>query len=119
MRWRGSWGDVLGDLGIEPEEDDPLVAESQRRFEERHERFFPSEQRNQLQAAIARFTGRDPKHLFDDPPASAPHSPQQSSRQSAETKARKHQSAEVKARKQKNKRKAELASRKANRRKRK
>jgi SEC-C motif len=56
---RGGWGDVLHDLGMEPEQDDPLVEESRQRFEDRRERFFPRQQREQLQAALARFTGRD------------------------------------------------------------
>jgi hypothetical protein len=106
---RGGWGDVLGDLGMEPEEDDPLVAETQRRFEERQERFLPRAQREELQQALARFSGRDPQYLFDDPPASAVQPPPRDARKAAQAKARKH----------KNKRKAESASRKANRRKRK
>jgi hypothetical protein len=51
----GPWGDVLDDLGIEPEEGDPLLAESRRRFEERHERLMPREQREQLLQALDRF----------------------------------------------------------------
>jgi hypothetical protein len=106
---RGPWGDVLDGLGVEPEEGDPLLAESRQRFEERQERFFPREQRRQLQAELARFSGRDPLHLFEDMATSAPqpasHAP--------------HRTAQAKARKHKNKRKIEAASRKANRRRRK
>jgi len=39
---RGPWGDVLDDLGVEPEADDPLLSESRGRFEERHEQLFPA-----------------------------------------------------------------------------
>jgi hypothetical protein len=106
---RGAWGDVLNDLGDEPEEDDPLLAESRQRFEERQERFFPRAQREQLQAALARFSGRDPQHLLEDVATSIP---QPASRAP-------HRAAQAKARKHKNKRKIEAASRKTNRRKRK
>ncbi len=106
---RGAWGDVLNDLGREPAEGDPLLAESRQRFEERQERFFPRAQREQLQAALARFSGRDPQHLLEDAatstPQPAPGAP--------------HRAAQAKARKHKNKRKIESASRKTNRRKRK
>jgi preprotein translocase subunit SecA len=56
---RGGWGDVLEDLGIEPDADDPLVAESHRRFEERQNQLFPREQAAQLREALARLSGRD------------------------------------------------------------
>jgi hypothetical protein len=104
----GPWGDVLDDLGVEPEEGDPLLAESRRRFEERHERLMPREQREQLLEALERFR-EGTLRLPEPPPAralqSAPHDP----RRTAQEKARKH----------KNKREIESASRKANRRKRK
>jgi hypothetical protein len=100
----GPWGDVLDELGVEPEEGDPLLAESRRRFEERQERLMPREQREQLLEALERFRERA---RSPEPPArvlqSAPHDP----RRAAHEKARKH----------KNKRKIEAASRKANRRK--
>jgi hypothetical protein len=112
---RGPWGDVLNDLGVEPEADDPLLAESQQRFEERHEQLMPHKQREQLLELIERIGGRDPQHLFDDTPANAPQ-PLPALAQ-ASTPAPK--TAQAKARKQKNKRKMESASRKANRRKRK
>jgi hypothetical protein len=54
---RGGWGDVLEDLGIEPEAGDPLVAESRRRFEERQDRLFPREQVAQLREALTRLSG--------------------------------------------------------------
>ena len=106
---RGPWGDVLDALGVEPDDDDPLLVESRRRFEERQERFFPRAQREQMQEALARFSGRDPQHLLE---AAAPYALQPPPRAS-------HQPAQEKARKHKNKRKTESASRKANRRKRK
>jgi hypothetical protein len=106
---RGPWGDVLNALGIEPDDDDPLLVESRRRFEERQERFFPRAQREQMQEALARLSGRDPQHLLE---AAAPYAPQPPPRAS-------HRPAQEKARKHKNKRKTESASRKANRRKRK
>ena len=114
---RGPWGDVLDELGVEPEEDDPLLAESRRRFEERHERLLPREQRKQLQEALARFTGRDdPFAALAAEAASAPVAPPASAlpppRDTRKT-------AQQKARKQKNKRKMESTARKANRRKRK
>lgn len=106
---RGSWGDVLNDLGVEPEDDDPLLAESLRRFEERQDRFFPREQREQLQEAFARLEERAQQR----PPAEAtPKAPPPAPRDLPKA-------AQAKARKQKNKRKIESASRKANRRKRK
>ncbi len=56
---RGTWGDLLDDLGVEPEAGDPLLAESRRRFEERQDRFIPRQQREQLRAAFARLSGRN------------------------------------------------------------
>jgi hypothetical protein len=47
---RGDWGDVLNDLGIEPEPNDPLLAESALRLEARNDRLMPRELREQLQA---------------------------------------------------------------------
>jgi len=105
---RGPWGDVLGDLGVEPEEGDPLLAESRQRFEERHERMMPREQREQLLEALARLSGRDPEHLFDEDTTIASQPAPRSGPRAAHEKARK----------QKNKRKMESAARKANRRKR-
>jgi len=106
---RGSWGDVLGDLGVEPEEGDPLLAESQQRFEERHERMMPREQREQLLAALDHYAERNRSGATVAQPASvlqpAPRDPRRA--------------AQEKARKQKNKRKMGAAARKANRRKRK
>jgi hypothetical protein len=105
----GPWGDVLDDLGVEPEAGDVLLAESRRRFEQRQERFFPREQREQLQAALARFSGRDPLHLLEEATTSTAQPAARASHRTAQEKARKH----------KNKRKMGSASRKANRRKRK
>ena len=113
---RGPWGDVLDDLGVEPEEGDPLLAESRQRFEERHERMMPREQREQLLEALARLSGRDPQHLFDDDTIASQPAPASAFR-SAPRAPRKV--AQEKTRKQKNKRKMESAARKANRRKRK
>src|SRR5439155_26263313 len=107
--------------GVEPEEGDPLLAVSRRRFEERQERFFPREQREQLLEALARFRDREsqrsleaetinaPQRLLDVETTSAPQPAPRASHRTAQEKARKH----------KNKRKMESASRKANRRKRK
>jgi hypothetical protein len=104
----GPWGDVLDDLGVEPEEGDPLLAESRRRFEERQERLMPREQREQLLEALERFRERTALRS-PEPPARALQSVPPDPRRTAQEKARKH----------KNKRKIESASRKANRRKRK
>jgi hypothetical protein len=103
---RGGWGDVLDDLGVEPEEGDPLLDESRRRFEERQEQFFPRQRREQLQAALERLSGRNGP--FAALAAEAASAPAQASRD-----------AQAQARKHKNKRKLESASRKANRRRRK
>jgi hypothetical protein len=106
---RGPWGAVLDQLGIEPEDDDPLVAESQRRFEEREERFFPRAQREEVLEALERFREMNAQRsLVGETPSAPPPAPRDS-RRPAQAKARKH----------KNKRKIESASRKANRRKRK
>jgi hypothetical protein len=114
---RGPWGDVLDDLGIEPEEDDPLVAQSRQGFEERQDRLFPREQVAQLREALARFTGRDDPFATlaaeaTGTPVSPPASALPPARDTRKT-------AQEKARKQKNKRKMGSAARKANRRKRK
>lgn len=103
---RGPWGDVAAELGAEPEQGDQLVAESRRRFEERHERMFPRAQRDELRAALARYAEREPRDMYDDALASSPPPKAQAARRPAQ----------AKARKQKNKRKAESASRKANKR---
>jgi hypothetical protein len=95
---RGPWGEVLKDLGVEPEEGDPLVAESQRRFEERHEQMFPREMRERFLAL-----SQEPRPEPPPRPAAQPARP--TSRTAAQERARK----------QKNKRKIESASRKANR----
>jgi hypothetical protein len=57
---RGSWGDILDQLGLAPEPDDPLVALSQQRAEERRERMFPSHLRQQLNAVL----GIEPESAF-------------------------------------------------------
>src|SRR5262245_60976085 len=81
-------GDVLDDFGVEPEEGDLLLAESRRRFEERHERLLPREQREQLLEALERFRERTQRQAAPPVPAlqSAPHDP----RRMAQEKARKH-----------------------------
>jgi hypothetical protein len=102
---RGSWGDVLAELGIDADDDDPLVAESQRRREERHNQIMPREKREELLEALDQFKARTrlsqaasisaptPRALPKPVPAKSP-KPQN---------------------KAKNKRKAASASRKANR----
>src|SRR6266542_5378733 len=101
---RGPWGDVLDDLGIEPEENDPLLAESRRRFEERQERFLPRAQREEILEALDRFREL---HSQRAPAAETTGAPQPAPRAA-------HRTAQEKARKQKNKRKIESALRKAN-----
>lgn len=93
----GPWGDVLGAMGIEPDADDPLVAESQRRYEERHARMLSPNSQKNLNAFLAPRPTR-----FTDEQATAP---QKRKREQA--------------RKEKQKRKAASAARKANRKKRK
>jgi hypothetical protein len=95
---RGSWGDVLAELGVEPEEGDPLVAESRRRFEEAHERMLPRELR---------------ERMFGDLDAFKERQRLQAEARRAQSQAR--TTARERERKQKNKRKMEAASRKANR----
>lgn len=98
----GSWGDVLKELGIEPDEDDPLIEESRKRFEERHERFFPKAKREEILQSIRLYA-----------------------KQKAEERERlraindRRAAAEKRKRSEKNKRKASTAARKANRKKRK
>jgi hypothetical protein len=92
----GPWGDVLDMLGVDTEEDDSLVDISRRRFEERHKQLFPHKPRESLRA----FEAETSSTLQPLPPVS-------------------QRTGEQRARKQKNKRKMESASRKANRRKRK
>jgi hypothetical protein len=99
---RGSWGDVLAELEVEPEEGDPLLAESRRRFEEAHERMLPRELR---------------ERMLGDLDASKERQRLQVEAQRAQSTTR--SAARERARKQKNKRKMESASRKANRKRRK
>ncbi len=94
----GPWGDLLATLGIEPDADDPLVAESLRRFEERQEQLFPRDLQDNLKPLRAQ---------------------QQMERARAVQQASTQRHKQSKARKEKNKRKAAAASRKANRKKRK
>jgi hypothetical protein len=105
----GPWGDVLDRLGADTEEDDPLLAESRRRFEERHERMFPREQREELLEALTHYSERTRRSTLGADTISLPPPAPRASHRTAQNKARKH----------KNKRKIESASRKANRRKRK
>lgn len=101
----GPWGSVLDEFGIEPDADDPLIAESQQRFDDRHERMFPRAQREELQAALSRYAGHDLYGTDEAAPVAAPPGAKKT--------------ANDQARKQKNKRKMSSAARKANRRKRK
>lgn len=93
----GPWGEVLKELGLEPEPDDALIEESRERFEEKNRRMFPQDLRENLEA----FTSR--------------HRAQQALAEQREATQKRKQD---KARKQKNKRKAASAARKANRKKR-
>lgn len=98
---RGPWGDVLEQLDVEPEEDDPLLEESRRRFEEAHERILPGELRERLLSGA---------HTHQGAGLSGAAQPAQTKTRSA---------AQDRARKQKNKRKMEAVSRKVNRKRRK
>ena len=124
---RGPWDHVLDELGVEPEEDDPLLAESRQRFEDRRERFLPREKREQLLEALARLSEREGLRAPTAQPTGIPQpAPRDAHRIAAQTISvpqpaprDAHRAAQEKARKHKNKRKAEAASRKANHRKRK
>lgn len=94
----GPWGDVLKELGVEPEADDPLVEESRHRFEERHNQMFPPD----LRANLAAFQEQ-----------------QRAERARTEQRQAGQRRKQEQARKQKNKRKAASSARKANRKKRK
>lgn len=93
----GSWGDVLKQLGVEPEPDDPLIEVSRQRFEERNRAMFPPG----LLDNLNRYERQ-----------------QRAKQQLAEQRAAAHKRKHDKARKQKQKRKAASAARKANRKKR-
>lgn len=94
----GPWGDVLREIGVEPDPNDPLVEESRRRFEERHARMVPPDLHDNLAAFQARHRAE---------------------RARAEQQAGAQKRKQDKVRTEKNKRKAAKASRKANRKKRK
>jgi hypothetical protein len=102
---RGSWGDVLAELGIDADDDDPLVAESQRRFEERHEQLMPRKQREELLEALDQFKARTRSSQAASISAPTP----RALPKPVPAKSSKPQN------KAKNKRKAASASRKANR----
>ncbi len=102
---RGSWGDVLAELGIDADDDDPLVAESQRRREERHNQIMPREEREELLEALDQFKARTRLSQAASIAAPAP----RAQPKPAPAKPQKPQN------KAKNKRKAASASRKANR----
>lgn len=106
----GDWATVQRELGIEPDPDDPLVAESTRRGDERRERTFPSELGERflslLGSAPAEFEQLDP--LPDEAPIDT--------RQRPVPRAAKAGQQDKKA---KHKRKIAAASRKANQKKRK
>lgn len=120
---RGPWGDILDQLGVDPEPDDPLVAISEQRDVQRRERIFPSDLRRQLNKAL----GIEPESVFArvapergvTPGGSVPPLANQAAQQQAQEKARKERQrrAEAQARKEKQKRKEASATRKANRKK--
>lgn len=128
---RGPWGQVLADLGIEPDESDPLLATSLQRFEEREDRLVPRELREELQAARTSASPLQPlQPLAPRPPVKppakvkkpstqlAPHSTHRAAKPTDTAQPKASQpTAQAKARKQKKKRKTESASRKMNRRK--
>jgi hypothetical protein len=87
----GPWGEVQQELGLAPDASDPLVAESQRRFDERHARM-----------------------LTPQSPSASPGEQRQPAPASDATRRKGNDAKKTKA-----KRKAEKASRKANRKKRK
>jgi hypothetical protein len=94
----GPWGEVLKEIGVEPELDDPLIEESRQRFEEKHHQMFPQSLRDSLDSFQER------------------HRAQQTL---AEQRAAVRKRNQDRVRNQKNKRKTANASRKANRKKRK
>jgi hypothetical protein len=120
---RGDWGDILDQLGVDPEPDDPLIARSQRNAEKRREHMFPSGLRRRLDEAL----GIEPEAPFvqlmrDGAASPASHMTpitSEATRQQAEDKTRKERQrrAEAQARKEKQKRKAASSARKANRKK--
>lgn len=117
---RGPWGAILDEFGIESEDDDPLVEESQRRFDERQEEFLPRAKREELLAALDRFRQNHAQRSFvEEMPSASPPRPFAREMPSVPPPRQPHQSAQAKARKHKNKRKMEATSRKANKRKRK
>ncbi|HMQ31778.1 MAG TPA: hypothetical protein PKD53_13710 [Chloroflexaceae bacterium] len=95
---RGPWGEILADLGREPDPDDPLVERSQRRYEEEREKYKRADIAPELRRAVAA---------------------QQAERAQAQARVAAQKRKQDQARKAKNKRKAASAARKANRKKRK
>lgn len=93
----GSWGDVLKELGVKADLNDPLLEESRNRSVKRHNELFPPE----VRANLERYNQQ--------------HRAQQ---QAAEQQIANQKRKQTSARKQKNKRKTASASRKANRKKR-
>lgn len=102
----GDWATVQRELGAEPDPDDPLTAESARRWDERRERMFPRDLVEKLDALL----GGSPIEAL---PAEAPLEAQQKWAAPRASKAGQQ------AKKAKHKRKTATASRKANRKKRK
>lgn len=94
----GAWGDVLADLGGVPDPDDPLVASSKLRFDERNNRMFPPDLRERFKAFQERH--REAQVRADQRTAA-------------------RRAKQQKATKTKNKHKAASAARKANRKRRK
>lgn len=115
---RGPWGDILDQLGVDPELDDLLVALSRQRDVERRERIFPSDLRRQLNEALG-IKPESPFVRLAPERGVTPGGPVAPLANQAEEKARKERQrrAEAQARKEKQKRKASLATRKANRKK--
>jgi hypothetical protein len=118
---RGDWGEILDQLGVDPEPGDPLLVLSRQRAEERRERFFPSDLRRQLGEAFGGEPGtaleRMIRAVAPADVAKPPAAPQQPADE--QSRRERQRRAQAQARKEKQKRKASSAARKANKKKRK
>jgi len=106
----GDWAAVQRTLGLEPDPDDALVAESARRWEERREQAFPAELREKLSLLF----GNAPDEYEQLEPL-----PDKLQLESQQWSAPRVSKAGQQAKKAKHKRKIAAASRKANKKKRK
>lgn len=97
----GPWGEVLKMMDLTPDDNDPLIAESRKRFEERHERFMPRAKREELLGSLKQLAER-----------------RLAEQERARLAADRRKATENRRRSEKNKRKASSAARKANRKKR-